>query len=430
MRNAEAVALEEAVLPEAPARTSATPLSRAEWVILLAIGAVQFMHILDFMIVMPLGPEFIKRLDLTAQQFGFIVSAYAFSASVAGLCAAAFLDRFDRKRALLGLFAGFILGTLLCAVAPGYYSLLVARIVAGAFGGVVAATILAIVGDVFPEVQRGRAMGVVMSAFSLASIAGVPAGLYLANHFGWRSPFAVLGGVSIGVWFLVRAVLPPVRTHLEHPTPSAGRATTWQVLTEADHVRAYLLMTALVFSSFMVVPYIATYFVTNAGRTVDEMPYVYLFGGVATLLTMTPVGKLADRFGKLGVFRGFALLAIVPTLWLTNLPAVSLWLSLLVTTFYMVATSARMVPAMALITSCVVPRYRGSFLSINASVQQMAAGLASAAGGTLLGKTEAGTLTGFALVGLLAALAMLISIFLAGRLRPVEGGDAVPVPFE
>src|SRR5262249_42663256 len=160
--------------------------------LLLVLAAVQFVHIVDFMIVMPLGSRFINAgeaaLRLTTQQFGLVVSAYTLSAGAASLFAARFLDRFDRKAALLVLFAGFTLGAVLCAAATSYPLLLAARAVAGAFGGVCAANVLAIVGDACPDVRRGRATGVIMSAFSVASIAGVPAGLYLAELSGWRAP--------------------------------------------------------------------------------------------------------------------------------------------------------------------------------------------------------------------------------------------------
>src|SRR5436309_946319 len=143
-------------------------LSAHEWLLLLVLATVQFTHIVDFMIIMPLGSRFINAaadesgtLHLSTQQFGLVVSAYTLSAGLASLFAARFLDRFGRKTALLALFAGFGVGTLLCATATTYPLLLAARALAGAFGGVCAANVLAIVGDAFPDSHRGRANGVV-----------------------------------------------------------------------------------------------------------------------------------------------------------------------------------------------------------------------------------------------------------------------------
>jgi predicted MFS family arabinose efflux permease len=346
-----------------------------------------------------------------------MVSAYAFSACLTGLAAAWCIDRFDRKTALLGLYGGFTLGTLLCALAPSYPLLLAARAVAGGFGGVSASCLLAIVGDAFPDARRGTAMGVLMSAFSLASIAGVPAGVYLAARLGsWQAPFAVLAGLSAAVLVLAWFVLPPLRGHLA-AVHHVRRASVREVLAHPSHVRAYVLMVALVLSTFCIIPYIATYLVANVGRSEDELAYVYLCGGLATLFTTTPVGWLSDRLGKRPVFRFFALFTLVPILLLSNLPPVSLLTALAVTTLLMITSSARMVPAMALITGCAVPRYRGSFLSVNSSVQQMAMGLASLIGGYLLGKSASGALTGFPLVGAVSVAGTLLSVYLVGHLR-------------
>jgi predicted MFS family arabinose efflux permease len=412
----------------ARAKRSLPRLTASEWLVLAVLAALQFTHNLDYMIMMPLLPQFERELGISPQQFGFLVSAYAFSAGVSGLLAALVIDRFDRKRSLLVLYAGFTLGTLLCALAPGYLSLLLARTVAGAFGGLVAATTLAIIGDLFADSRRGRAMGVVMSAFSVALIVGVPAGLYLANRWGWRSTFGVLGVVSALVLVFVGRVLPPLRGHLAHVRVEAD--SLWAALSAPTHVRAYVLMIALVFSTLMIIPYLPDYLVANAGRSEAELPWVYLAGGLSTLLILPMVGRISDRFTKLSVFRVIAVSAIVPALAVTHLSSVSLSVALLWSTLFMVITASRMVPAMALITASALPRYRGSFMTINSSVQQLAAALAALVGGFLLGKGAGGSLTGFHNVGYLASVAMVLSAILAGRLRPagLEAVQAVAVP--
>jgi predicted MFS family arabinose efflux permease len=400
---------------------------------------VQFTHLVDFMIVLPLGPKFIRVLQITPQAFGFLVSAYGFSACLSGLLAARFVDRFDRKRALLVLYAGFAVGTLLCAFADNFWVLLLARFVAGGFGGVVAALVLAIVGDAFPYSRRGTAMGIIMSSFSIALITGVPLGLYLANALGWAAPFAVLGALSLLVLCVAVFALPPLHGHMD--AANAGEPVgLWQVFFDPNHVRAYALMVALVLGVFMIVPYIATYLVSNVGRSESELPYVYLAGGLTTLLTVTIFGRLADRYGKLRIFRIMASLTVVPILVLTNLPPAPLYVAIATTTLFMVTTSGRMVPAQALITASAAPRYRGSFMSVTASVQQMASGLASILGGLILGTpggagpaVEGGLapIVGFGWVGLISAFFTVVSVILAGRLRPAEGGlGAVDAPPE
>jgi predicted MFS family arabinose efflux permease len=393
-------------------------MSRSDWLLLIVLAMVQFTHSMDFMVMMPLGPQCRQELGLNPQQFAHVVGSYGLSAAVGGLLAAWFIDRFDRKTALLILYAGFTTGTLLCAVAPSYGWLLLARCTAGAFGGVVAAIILVIIGDAFPEVRRGRATGVVMTAFSVASIAGLPAGIILGNHYGVRAPFAVLGGLAAATWLVAYRVLPPLRGHLGHRHRTA--AETWAVLTRPAHLRAYAFMIMIVLGAFTIAPHFSDFLVHNVGRDKEDLAYVYLCGGLLTVITLPRVGRIADRLGKRPVFRVMALCTSLTILLLTNLPPLALAPVLAVTTLYWFVTSSRWVPAMALITSSALPRYRGSFMSINASVQQLALFLSSEVAGAVIGEGPDGRLTGYSVAGLIAAGATLVSIALAGRLRPAE----------
>ena len=162
---------------------------KRELALLLVLAGIQFTHIMDYMVMMPLGPQFMRLFDISPQQFALLVSIYTFSAGICGFIAAFVIDKFDRKTALMFLYGGFALATLLCALAPGYEWLLAARAVAGAFGGVMGAVVYAIIGDAIPESRRGAATGTVMSAFSLAAVAGVPTGLFLATLSDWRAQF-------------------------------------------------------------------------------------------------------------------------------------------------------------------------------------------------------------------------------------------------
>src|SRR5438034_1229103 len=168
----------------------------------------------DFMVLMPLGTQLMRAFDITPTQLGFFVSIYAVAASLSGFFSALVIDRFDRKAAMLALYACFAATMAACALAPSYATLLAARAAAGAFGGVVAANIFTIVADVVPEGRRGRAFGAVMSAFSLASILGVPISLYLALHFTWRAPYVFLAALCSAILLAAWFVIPPVRAHL------------------------------------------------------------------------------------------------------------------------------------------------------------------------------------------------------------------------
>jgi predicted MFS family arabinose efflux permease len=404
-------------------------LSAREAMLLFVLAAIQFTHIVDFVIVMPLGPVYIREMGLSLDQFGHIVAAYTLAAGVAAIAASQWLDRFGRKAALLTLFAGFAAGTLLCAVAPNYWTLLAARTVAGACGGVAAAVVYAIIGDVFHDARRGMATGVIMSAFSVASAAGVPIGLVLADRLDWHAPFAVLGGFAVLVLALAAVVLPPLRGHIGSGPPRViGFAGLFSLMADTNHRRAFALSAALSVSSFVVVPYIPTFLRYNVGLTQGHIGWMYVAGGVTTLVTLTWIGRLADRHGKLRVFRLMAVATLVAILALTNLPAgAGAVVALAVTTVMMIASSGRMVPAMALITGTAVPAERAGFLSLNTAVQHFSCGLAAAFGGRLLGKADAaGPITGYALAGLASGAASLASLYLAGRLRLAPGGELAP----
>jgi predicted MFS family arabinose efflux permease len=403
-----------------------TGLTRAEWMLLLVLAAVQFTHSMDFMVIMPLGPQCRQELSITPEQFALVVAAYGFSAALGGLLAASFIDRFGRKTALLTLYAGFTTGTLFCAIAPDYWTLVLARSVAGLFGGVVAAFLLVIIGDVFPEMRRGRATGVVMTAFSIASIAGLPVGIMLGNRFGVRMPFGVLGILSLVISIIAYRVLPTLRSHLGPSRSSA--AATWTALARPVHLRAYAFMVALVMGTFTIAPHFSDFLVHNLGRGKDDLAYVYLCGGLLTFVTLPWIGRCADRFGKKRVFWLMAFSTLVTVLVLSNLSGTPWLLPLLfVTTLYWIFTSGRWVPAMAMITASALPHYRGSFMSVNASVQQMACGLAAMVAGKVIGEGPGGELTGYPVAGLIAAGSTAISMVLAARLQPAAQ-VAVPDP--
>ncbi len=395
-----------------------------EWAILLVLAGVQISHILDFMILMPLGPQFMRMFGVGPTQFGFLVSVYTFSSAAVGFAAAFFIDRFDRKKALLVLYACFAGTTLLAVSSQSYLTLLAARALAGAFGGVLSAIVFAIVGDLIPERRRGAALGVVMSAFSIAATAGVPISLYLANHFTWRAPFLFIAGLCLVGWVSVAWMLPRMRGHLRaarerHPLEQA-RA----VFRDPNHLKVFLFSAMLFFSGFAVIPFISPFMVSNVGVPEKDLPLLYLLGGVLTLIVVRLAGRLTDLHGKHRMFTLMAGLSAVAILVLTHLPRVPIYFAILSSAFLMAMLSGRFVPAMALITSSVTPRLRGSFMSFNSSVQGFASGTASFGASLLIGRDAAGELTHYGTVGVLAVVATLISIWLARRILPARAAQA------
>jgi predicted MFS family arabinose efflux permease len=409
------------VLKEGTVRGSEKPIN--ERFLLLVLAAIQFTAIVDFLIILPLGPQYMRVFKITPGQFGLIVSAYAISAGISGVATGFVLDRFDRKRALLALYFGFTIGTLFCALAPTYHLLVAARVVAGAFGGVAGALILAIIGDVIPEERRGAAMGMVMSSFSVASICGVPIGLLLATSLNWHLPFFVLAGLSFLILIASARALPPLRGHLVHAQNQHLVARMMAVLSHTDHQMAFLFMALLSFTGFVVFPNIATYMVLNVGLTEKQLPLIYLAGGLSTVFSLNWIGRWADRAGKLRVFIVMSLAATIPILLLTNLPRVPLVVALFISTLLMVCMSGRMVPAMALMTASIEPQYRGGFMSINSSVQQFSCGVAAYLSGLVLIQTPSGELARFPLLGLASIVCALLCIYFARFLKMPERAE-------
>ena len=400
--------------------TSHLTPKRERW-LLLTLASIQFTSVLDFMIMMPLGPQLTELFGISAREFGFLVSAYTFSAGLSGLLAATYIDRFGRKRMMLTLYPLFGAAALACSFAPTFAWLLVARVASGFFGGVLMALSQTIVAEVIPFERRGRAMSVVMTSFSVATVAGVPLALFLASHFNWHAPFLAIA-LMVSVCALGAAkTLPSLKGHLAaHPSGDSAPnmlANLRLVLVDPNHLRAYAMSASMVFAGFAVIPYIALYLQGNAGFKPEQIPYVYLTGGICTLISARLIGHWSDRAGKAYAFRRLALLMPVPLLAMTlsaGLPMVGV---LLVSSVLFVVMSGRMIPGMALIGAAADPRRRGSFMTLNSAVQSLAMGLAALVGGQILGRDGNGHLTHYWMAALLGGGASLLSFVLASKLR-------------
>ena len=400
--------------------TSHLTPKRERW-LLLTLASIQFTSVLDFMIMMPLGPQLTELFGISASEFGFLVSAYTFSAGLSGLLAATYIDRFGRKRMMLTLYPLFGAAALACSFAPTFAWLMVARVASGFFGGVLMALSQTIVAEVIPFERRGRAMGVVMTSFSVATVAGVPLALFLASHFNWHAPFLAIA-LMVSVCALGAAkTLPSLKGHLAaHPVGDSAPnmlANLRLVLVDPNHLRAYAMSASMVFAGFAVIPYIALYLQGNAGFKPEQIPYVYLTGGICTLISARFIGHWSDRAGKAYAFRRLALLMPLPLLAMTlsaDLPMVGV---LLVSSVLFVVMSGRMIPGMALIGAAADPRRRGSFMTLNSAVQSLAMGLAALVGGQILGRDGNGHLTHYWMAALLGGGASLLSFVLASKLR-------------
>ena len=378
-------------------------LARSERAMLFILAGIQFCHVLDFMIMMPLGPFLISALGISTHEFALLVASYSFSAAVAGLLMAPIVDRFERKRFLLGIFLAFAIATLLCALSPGFTTLLLARGLAGVFGGMMGAMVHTMVADAIPFERRAKATSYVATAFSVSSIAGVPLSLLMADALSWQAPFLFIALLSAAlIWFGDKS-LPEFHGHLNAREDGRAIRQMVSVALEPNHLKAMLLTGLVIFGGFTVIPYITLYAIANVGIAGDQIPLIYFLGGAATLITARLIGALADRFGKVVMFRLVAIGACVPVLLVTNIGAISLSGWLVITTLFFILVSGRMVPLLAIVGAAVKPQERGTFLSLNATVQSMAMGLASMVGGLFITQTPDGLIRGYGWVGLVAA---------------------------
>lgn len=390
---------------------SASSEKRLVWL----LAGIQFCHIMDFMVLMPLGPQLMRVLGITTAEFGWLVSTYTVSAGIAGLVSVFLIDRFDRRHALTGLFAGFVLATVACGLAWDFHSLLLARSLAGMFGGVLTAVIMALLADCIPEERRGTATGKVMTGFALAAVAGVPLGIYLANHFDWRMPFFFIAAISTPMLLLSSRLLPSVPARESGPVQIMG--TLHAVMSDRNHLYAFALVSVLMLAGFSVIAYISPFMVQNVGLTEAQLPLIYLYGGVGTLLTSPLIGRLSDHLGKARTFRIACLASVPPLLVLTQLPAVPLHIVLIVTTAFMILVGGRVIAAISLLSSASHAHMRGRFLSFNSAMQQLASGVAAFLPTLVLTQDAQGRLLHYDWVGYGAVTMTLLAFWLAGRME-------------
>lgn len=398
--------------------------NKKERLLLGLLATIQFSNIVDFMIMMPLGPQLMRIFSIDPHQFGLLVSSYTFMAAFSGFTAAFFIDRFDRKTCLLFFYLGFGLGTIACALAPNYHFLLAARAFTGLFGGVLGSLTQTIVGDAFPFEKRGSAMGILMASFSAASVLGVPFSLFLANRYFWHAPFMFLGVVSVFVWVLCFKLVPSMTTHLRS---ELSRETPSQLINGVIHnsnqMAALVFIFALVLGQFSMIPFLSPSLVANAGMGENQLPWIYLLGGGVTMFTGPMIGRAADKFGKKKIFTIFAALSTIPMFLLTHLGVTPLPLILCITVALFICMGGRMIPAMAIITATAPAATRGSFMSFVNCIQQLAAAFASYAAGLIIIRGDGGRLMHYDTVGFIAIGSTFLGLILIQRIKPMTSHE-------
>ncbi len=384
-------------------------MTRKERIIVVLLAALNFTHILDFMIMMPLG----NYLLVSPWQFSLLVASYSISAFFSGLVIAMFIDRFDRKKFLLFAYTGFVAGTICCGFAGSYGFLLAARIVAGLFGGIIGAQVLSIIADMFSYERRGRAMGAVMGGFAAASILGVPISLYLTNIFkkDWHVPFLLIGGLGIVFIPLIIRFVPTMKEHILQRTKKESPFNALLTVCRVPAQRSAMIFSMLLMMGhFLIIPFINPYLEFNKGFSKDLTPMIYLAGGMASLMAAIYLGRVADKTGKLAVFSASVFFSLFMVLIITRMPNVPFSVVLTFFAVWFIVATGRIVTAQAMISEVVRPEQRGSFMSINGSVQQLGSGLAALFAGMIVSTEPSGKIVNYNWVGYLSILVLVMSL--------------------
>lgn len=349
---------------------------------MLLVGAVQFVNVLDFMMVMPLGPDFAKALDIPTSQLGLIGGSYTAAAAIAGIIGSKFLDRFDRRSALAVAMLGLVLGTIGGGFAVGLGSLMLMRVLAGAFGGPATAIALSIVADVVPPERRGRAIGTVMAAFSVASVLGVPAGLELARLGGWQMPFFCVGGLGLILAALAIWLMPPMKKHLEN-AGQQPETSTLELVSRAPVLLSLIGTLTVMISIFIIVPNLSAYLQFNAGYPRERLGLLYLVGGIFNFVVTRMAGGLVDRFGA-PLVAGVGTVVFAVVLGIGFVPPLPLIPVMAVFVSFMVAGALRGVAYNTLSSKVPAPHERARFMSTQSAVQHIASALGAVLGSAVL----------------------------------------------
>ena len=390
-----------------------------ERLLLIVLAGINFTHIMDFMIMMPLGPQFKRIFDITPAMWSAVISSYTFAAAFSGILAIFFLDFADRRKALLLLYAGFIVSTCLVGFANSIELLLAARALTGLFGGVIGALVLAIVGDIIPNKRRGKAVGIIMTGFSAAASLGVPIGLFLGTQFGWQMAFFMIAGLATILYVLAWKIVPPVRGHLNKPGTAVTRSLNGvkSVYKDSNQLWALGFMILIVFGQFSIIPFISPYMVANVGFAEIELTYIYLAGGTLTVFTSPFFGKVADRYGRQKTFGVLMLFSLIPIYAITNMEPAPIWFVLLFSSMFFVFAAGRMIPASAMVIGTAHPNHRGTFMSVRSSVVSLGQGVAAYCAGLIIYELPNGQFENFQVVGYIGLTTSLLSFLVLRKIQ-------------
>lgn len=388
-------------------------INNREYHLAIIFTLLQITHVLDFTVMIPLAPIFIRDFQLTAKEFSYLVSSYNLSSGLITIFIGNLIDYTERKKFLLFSYVGFIIATFFCAMSDSYIALLISRIMAGAFGGLTATATFAFLGDQVREEVRGEATGIVLSSFAITSVIGIPFSLYLATTFHWKFVFIFIVIISLMVLGISFKLLPRV-TAAQHIPLSYLKVLInyYRIVKRYNEFLGLVLISLVSISSFLIIPFIAPYVVSNLHLPESDLKYAYLIGGIGALLSARFVGMLGDRYGHKKVYVICASISIIPGLAITHLSSSSTFLIFFIFSAFMVLFNSRFIPIMSYMNQISEKHYRGTYFAMAQSIRTLSIAFATWLAGIFVEVNPSGSVEGFSINGWMSAIIILFSFYI------------------
>ncbi len=400
-------------------RAASTPFNRDQKLIIFVLIMCQFTMVLDFMVMAPLGPIIMPFFQINPKSFSILISSYAFCAVISSFTVSFIIDRFDRKTFLVLNYIGFLLGTLTCALAQSFEVLLLGRMIAGIFGGVIASMVPTIVGDQFSEETRGLVIGYTQISFGICQVAGLPIGLYFSNLWNWHAPFLMVLALGMILLPVIILKIVPMKTHLQNSHKKDRLLEFFKMIKTKRNQLGLFCTLLLTFGAYLLMPFTSTYNVNNLKMDVHLLPLFYLFTGISVILFAPLLGKLSDRVGKLKIFVFGALFASLVVVAYVRMNEASFGALCLVNILTFVGFFSMLISFQSFMTTLPPFEHRGGYMALNASVQQLGGGLAVLAAGLIIDKDQVGKLYHFSTLGYLLILVLMVCIFIVRKIDHV-----------
>jgi predicted MFS family arabinose efflux permease len=376
-----------------------------------------FCAVIDFMLLMPFGAEFMNIYQIQPHKFSMLIAAYSISAGTSALLATFYIDKYDRKNILLIAFFFFALGSILCSYAYTFNLMLFSRFMTGAFGGILGCVTVAIISDLVPFSRRGKALGLLNMAFGMASIIGIPLGLFISKYSDVFFPFRLIGILALLVLILAYKIIPSLEMYIKQET-SIKIKDVIELFLDNNIQKALVFVFFLIIGHFMFISFVNPFLTENLNFSKDETTLMYMIGGASVAISSTFIGKNIDKFGKLKSFIVLIILSFIPVIAIAHLKSNNILLSLFLCSLLFIFSSGRMIAAMTLVTGAPTENQRAKFLAIRSAIIEFSEGIAVSIGGWILTKNEiTGEIENYPILSYIAVIVGVFCIFLAKRIK-------------